>query len=123
MHPSCTPFHRQRVRPATDIVERPEGILVLVNLPGVAPENLSVTVDHHCLCVRSARPGSGDGTNGQSVLALEFVDREYEIKITLPPAQDLENIEARLKDGVLSLLLPRRRSRGPRVIPVAVDDD
>lgn len=122
------PVHGRRIRPATDIVERPDGIVALVNLPGVAPGDVAVEADHRYLYVRSAcRRGDpwdgGPGPGGASVLALEFVHREHEIKIALSPAQDVGNIEARLKDGVLSVLLPRRRAPETRVIPVAVDED
>ena len=126
---SCGPLHRRRIRPATDIVERPDGILLLINLPGVNPENLSVEADHRYLCVRSlpsrGGPDGGSGLSpaGGSVLALEFVNREYEIRVALSSAQDIEHIAARLKDGVLSVLLPRRRVAGPRMIPVITDED
>ncbi|MCH5276461.1 MAG: Hsp20/alpha crystallin family protein [Desulfovibrionaceae bacterium] len=117
------PVQRCRIRPAADIVERPDGILALVNLPGVAPEDLLVETDHRHLCIWGARRGSGCDPRGASVLALEFVNREYEIKIALSPAQDIENIAARLRNGVLSVLLPRRRAPVPRAIPVSADED
>lgn len=117
--------HRPRVRPATDIVERPDGILILVNLPGVAREDLLVEADRKHLSIRSqSRCGyAGSVPAGESILALEFVDVEYEMRIALGESQDSEHIRASLKNGVLSLMLPRSRARGPRAVPVEVEED
>lgn len=117
--------HRPRVRPATDIVERPEGILVLVNLPGVSREDLSVEADRRQLTIRAlSRCGcDGHGRENETILALEFVDVEYEMRIALTEAQDSENIRASLKNGVLSIMLPRSRVSGPRAVPVDMEED
>lgn len=117
--------HRPCVRPATDIVERPDGIFVLVNLPGVAREDLTVEADHRHLSIRAiSRCGrSGLAPDGETILALEFVDVEYEMRIALSSAQDSEAIQAHLKNGVLSVLLPRRRAHGPHTVPVSVEED
>ena len=116
--------HRPRVRPATDIVERPDGIFVLVNLPGVAREDLTVEADHRQLSIRgiSRYDRSDRAPGGEAVLALEFVEVEYEMRIALSSAQDSETIRAHLKNGVLSVLLPRRRAHGPHTVPINVEE-
>lgn len=60
---------------------------------------------------------------GEAVLALEFVEVEYEMRIALSSAQDSETIRAHLKNGVLSVLLPRRRAHGPHTVPINVEED
>lgn len=62
--------HRPRVRPTMDILDRPDGVLVLVNLPGVAREDLIVEADRKKLSIQGL---SRCGRDGQTVLALEFV--------------------------------------------------
>ena len=95
--------HRPRVRPATDIVERPDGIFVLVNLPGVAREDLTVEADHRQLSIRgiSRYDRSDRAPGGEAVLALEFVEVEYEMRIALSSAQDSETIRAHLKNAAM----------------------
>lgn len=115
--------HRPRVRPATDIVERPDGIFVQVSLPGVAREDLSVEADHRQLSIRGISRCGGCDRAGETVLALEFVDVEYQMRIALSPVQDCEAIRAHLKNGVLSVLLPRRRLSGLHTVPVSVEED
>lgn len=116
--------HRPRVRPATDILEQPDGILVRVNIPGVPPEDLTVEADHNELSIRGVSSCGGDGRRhphgeeGKNILALEFVDVEYGVRIALSEILESEAIRATLHNGVLSVFLPRRQRRGPRSIPV-----
>lgn len=115
---------RPRVRPATDILEQKDGILVRVNIPGVPPEALTVEADCNELAIRGVsrcgcdgRNGSSD-TKGENILALEFVDVEYGVRIALSEILQSEAIRATLHNGVLSVFLPRRQPCGPRTIPV-----
>lgn len=130
MHlPAYDRTHLPRVRPTTDILERPDGVLVLVNMPGVSRDALTVMAHRRELFIRGLsgcgctgrRPDAEHG--GETILALEFVDVEYELRIALSDAQDSENVRATLKNGVLSVFLPRGRTSGPRSIPIEIEAD
>ena len=53
-----TRHHERYVAPPVDIYETREGLVVLADVPGVAPEALDVRVDHNVLTIRGM-PATG----------------------------------------------------------------
>lgn len=89
--------------PAVDIYRSEAGWLVRADLPGVAPDALTVDVDRGRLTIEAHR--SDDSPIGG-----------YRRTLQLPDVVDTEGIEAKLADGVLELTIPRdARTRTRRV--------
>lgn len=100
--------------PLMDMVELPEGVCVYCNLPGVAPGDISLTVDGKFLHIRAeSRLPSIRG----KIHALEFNDVAYEGKLVLP-AVDTERIEASCSNGLLRVMMPFPAETQPTRIPV-----
>ena len=93
----------QVVAPPVDVHEGEEGFLVAVDLPGVAPEDLSIHLEKGELVVRGKRSDVG---------------LEYRRVLTLPPDVDGDAVKATFGRGVLDLKLPRKPSARPRQIPI-----
>lgn len=114
------------VRPALDILEKPEGVQVFINLPGVTRENLSVEATQIELVIKGMCHCGGDSPDtpmhhtGETMVALEFSDMEFGVCLALHPSLDPDTIKASLKNGVLSLFLPNRAQSKPRQIKVDV---
>lgn len=89
--------------PPVDVLERARDLRLLVDLPGVRQEDLSITVEE-----------------GRLHLSARRADRGYRRAFDLPEHVDTEAIEARLSHGVLTLDLPAAARVRPRTIPVAV---
>src|SRR4029450_14051282 len=109
-----TPHHERYVAPPVDIYETREGLVVLADVPGVAPEALDVRVDHNVLTIRGhARHGvPGEVTYREYDLVNFF--RQFELNDTV----DQSHITAELKSGVLTVHVPKAQEAKPRQIEV-----
>jgi HSP20 family molecular chaperone IbpA len=108
---------RPVVRPAVDVFESEEEILLIADLPGVSSERLTIHVEKDDVTVEatSALSGLGDDT---TPLLREFGVVEYRRSFVLPRGIDRERISADLDAGVLRLHLPKAENVKPRRIPV-----
>lgn len=102
------------VRPPVDIYEDQEGLVVIADIPGVDPNALNVQVDRGILTIQ------GQATH---LATAPPVEREYVLtgffrQFQLPEEIDSANITADLKNGVLTLRLPRLNRGKPLRITV-----
>jgi HSP20 family molecular chaperone IbpA len=107
------------VAPAVDIYEGSEGLTVVADLPGVAAEDLSVRVDNGILTIQ------GKGSTAMNGTDAAYLWREYRLKsfwrqFQISDEVDQTKIKADLKNGVLSLFLPKAEAAKPRRIEVKV---
>src|SRR5919199_1335264 len=89
----------------TDIYETKDSLVVLAEMPGVAPDAVDITLERRVLTIRG-RTSNQDHPGYQQVYT-EYADGDYERVFTLSEDIDRERIEATLKDGVLHLILPK----------------
>jgi HSP20 family protein len=102
--------------PTTDIYEAPESLTVLVEMPGVEKKNVEISVEDGVLNVR----GRLDLTKYQGLTPLytEYNVGHYSRSFRLSSKIDQNKIDAEMKDGVLSLTLPKIEEAKPRTIRV-----
>ena len=106
-------------RPAADFYETAQGLILRLELAGVAPADVSLTLTGHELVVRGRRrPPAPEGI--RRFIHLEIAFGMFERSFTLPLAVDPQGVEARYVDGVLEVHLPRKGSQ-TRTIPVKVE--
>ena len=104
--------------PATDVYETADGLTLVAEMPGIRPDGLAVTVEENILVIRGAPgPEVSDG----EVLLKEFTAGEFYRAFQLPADYDTERIEAGLRQGVLTLTLPKSERLKPRRIEVKVE--
>jgi HSP20 family protein len=103
--------------PPVDVYEFREAVLIYVELPGLKPEDIRIGLDGSRLTISGVRrlePNAGQ-------LGFHSIERRYGAfsrVFVLPNAFETEHIEADLRDGVLTVRLPRMpRSRAR---PIAV---
>ena len=107
-------------RPAVDIVEDVEKIVLSVDLPGVTQEQVELNVDKDLLTLKGARKLERPaGENGnEHYRRFERAAGAFERSFRLPPTVNVEKIEASMKDGVLKLTLPKKPEAQPRQIKI-----
>ena len=102
--------------PAVDIFEDAAGITLLADMPGVAREHLDVRLDGDSLAIEGevsiAMP------EGMRALWAEVDIPRFRRTFTLSRELDASRIEANLKDGVLSLRIPKLAHAQPQRIAV-----
>jgi HSP20 family protein len=103
--------------PALDISERKDAYLVTVELPGVEPDDLQITLEDGLLTIQGERHFAHDSSEQQ----FHRVERRYGAfrrSITLPAQVQAEQIEASFDNGVLQILVPKLEEAKPKRIQV-----
>jgi HSP20 family molecular chaperone IbpA len=97
-----------------DIYEDADTLVVLADLPGVAPEALDLRVEQRLLTITAHVQPAPSGTPLHCEYELSGFFRQFQ----LPEEVDTARIETVLKQGVLTLKLPRSADQQPRRIEV-----
>jgi HSP20 family molecular chaperone IbpA len=109
---------RVTLTPAVDIFEDAHGITLLADLPGVPKEKLDIQVHDGNLTIEaeSVVPMPSKLVLSHAEMRAPYFSRRFTV------SEDFETskIEASLKDGVLTLTIPRRDEAKPRRIEVNV---
>jgi HSP20 family molecular chaperone IbpA len=115
-HQSPAREHECALVPAVDIFEDADGISVVLDMPGVSKERLHVKADGNGLVVE------GDAeipmAEGMEAVYADVRATHYRRSFGLTGELDAERIEAGLKDGVLTLRIPKRSELKPRRIEI-----
>jgi len=108
-----------RFTPDVDLIDRKGAFELRADMPGVGNEDLDLNVEDYVLRI-SGIARSEAPEEYQSALR-EFQDREYHIAYRLSSEIDLEEIKAKMENGVLVVHLPKRKEHQPRKIKVDVE--
>ena len=104
-----------------DAYRKDDMFLVQLDVPGIAPDSVELTVDNHVLTVRATRHAPTMHEGVQPVIA-ERPWGEFTRQILLGDNLDTNNIRAEYDAGVLTVSLPIAEHAKPRKIDVAVKD-
>ena len=102
--------------PAVDIHEDDDALVLLVDLPGMKPSEIDVTVDHGSLTLEGERVQSASGSGLRLERPMGRFRRSFRIGVPLDPS----GVEAAYRDGVLHVRIPRAAPRGPARVRVDV---
>jgi len=112
--PAATRDRERYLVPPVDIYETDKGLTVVADLPGVGKDGLELCVKKGMLTIQGtpAHLLTKDPAHAEFRLMKFF--REFELGDTI----DVDHITADLKQGVLTILLPKLEEAKPRTIPV-----
>ena len=104
--------------PDVDITEDAEALHLWADMPGVAPDRVTVHLADDTLHLEGRV--SSDEYVGMTPVYTEYNVGDYVRRFTLPDANryDRDAITARLVNGVLTVRLPKAEKAKPRKIPV-----
>jgi|SRR6185295_1481893 len=105
--------------PAVDVLENENGITVRADLPGVSRESLHIRVDGETLTVEG-QVNLGEVKDLEPVYA-EIRTAQYKRSFVLSRDLDTSKIDAKMKNGVLTLTVPKLEQARPRRIPVRAE--
>jgi HSP20 family protein len=106
----------QFVIPAASVLEDGDGYLLQVEMPGVNKEGLEISTEGSELTIFGRRSlPKIDGTLIHHESRPEDFRRTFEID----PSIDLNKVNARIEQGLLTVTLPRAEHVKPRRIPVS----
>ena len=102
--------------PTTDIFETEQALTVMMEMPGVDKQNVEVTVENDVLSVGGRIDFSK--YEGLQPVYTEYNVGHYARSFQLSSKIDQGKITADLKDGVITLVLPKAEEVKPRKIKV-----
>lgn len=105
------------VYPPINIFRKQDATLLRAELPGVRPEDLSITVEGRQLMLSGARRLPEAGPN-MACYRRERPWGRFSRSVRLPDDVDLERVEAQFRNGVLTLTVPVAAAAKPRQIAV-----
>jgi HSP20 family protein len=106
------------LRPPVNVFEDADGITLEADMPGVSKDRLQLKVDRDSLLIEGDI--HFDMPEGMEALHADVRATRYSRSFALSRELDAEGIDASLKDGVLTLRVPKRAEVRPRKINVRV---
>ncbi len=103
--------------PKLDLIETADDIRVVMDLPGVDPNLIQVTIIGNMLTIKGHKPPTPTHAD-QTVHLNERSQGDFERSIPMPTPVNSENISAESKNGVLTVLLMKSETAKSRQIPV-----
>ncbi|MBN1336186.1 MAG: Hsp20/alpha crystallin family protein [Deltaproteobacteria bacterium] len=102
--------------PPVDIYENDEEYVLEADVPGVAQDRVTLRLENGELSLEAQ--WSVPEIEGATVLAREFRPVDFRRSFVLPDTVDAEKVSASLKDGVLTVRIPKGEAVRPRSIQI-----
>lgn len=102
----------------TEVREDNDGLHIEMEIPGVRPDDIELTVENSVLTVSGEKKFErSEGSEGDYRLFERRYGR-FSRSFTLPPTVDSNRVEAGYENGVLSIWLPKSEESKPRRIEI-----
>jgi len=102
--------------PSADIREAEAGYEIELDVPGLGEKDIEIVLENRHLTLRGERkPTEGNYTRRERSFG------RFERVFHLPEDADLQRIEAKARNGVLTVKVPRLESAKPRSIEVKTE--
>jgi HSP20 family protein len=105
--------------PAMDVVENEDGFLVSVDLPGVDRKDLEISVADNVLTIKGEKKDHRENKESK-LYRKETWEGSFQRTLSLPHGVDANKIDAKMRDGVLAISLPKKEEAKPKQIAVNV---
>ncbi|SBR51570.1 MULTISPECIES: Hsp20/alpha crystallin family protein [unclassified Halomonas] len=92
--------------PKVDIIDREKEIIVRAEMPGVDRKDLVIEVTEHSLMLKCERSGKADEKKDEYYHS-EIWQGSFSRTIGLPVEVDTQHADAKFKDGILTITLPK----------------
>jgi len=105
--------------PAVDMFDKEDKLVVRAELPGVKKEDIDVSIVGDTLTIRGERKVEEE-VKDEDYYCCERAYGSFYRAISLPTDVETSKVEARYKDGVLEVTLPKAKEAKPEKIEVKV---
>jgi HSP20 family protein len=104
--------------PKVDIFSKDDGIAIIADMPGVAENDMEITLEKDILTINGYVSNSLLAPEGYELVHGEYGVGDFQRSFTIPDEIDRDNIEAGLKNGVLKIYLPKAPEAKARKITI-----
>lgn len=106
--------------PSIDVKENTESYLIRAELPGVAREDVNVTLENGLLTIRGEKKIEKSIAENK-IHRTECVYGCFVRSFRLPQHVEEDNVSAKYKDGILNLVIPKAAKARPKEIIINVE--
>lgn len=103
--------------PRVDIKEEDQRFVIFVDVPGVDPASIEVSMEKGTLSVKGERSVEKSEQSGRFT-RVERAHGNFHRRFSLPDSADADNISATGKHGVLEIVIPKKAVTAPRRITI-----
>lgn len=111
------PAASTRWAPRVDIKEEEQRFLIFVDVPGVDPASIEISMEKGTLSIKGERSVEKSEQNSRFT-RVERAHGSFDRRFALPDSADAENISASGKHGVLEIVIPKKAQTAPRRITI-----
>ena len=104
--------------PPCDVVEDGDGVRIMMELPGVEPDDVRLSLENNILTIRGEKRQQQESTEGGRVHRYERSYGTFERSFSLPNTVDADKVTADYDNGVLTVRLQKAERMRPREIRV-----
>lgn len=103
--------------PAVDIKEDKKQFVIFADLPGVDKNNINISMENNILTLKGSRT-EATKEEQNNYCRTERVHGNFHRQFTLPDTADESKIEAKVQNGVLEIIIPKKEAAQPRLIKI-----
>jgi HSP20 family protein len=104
--------------PKVDVKETEDAFLLYMDVPGLEAKDIDINMEDHVLSIKGERQLYQEDKT-ESHMRRERLSGKFHRQFSLPESIDPSQISAKVKQGVLTLLLPKiKENKLQRTIPV-----
>ena len=106
-----------------DIVQEEDKYVLRASLPGIAPENIEVSIDHGVLTIKGRTEAEAeDQQEDGSYMVRERRSGSFSRSLRLPESVDADQAKPNFDNGVLTITLPKVESKKAKHLTVTVGE-
>jgi len=106
--------------PLVDIYETDEDLVIKAELPGLSTADVNVRVDDNVLSLKGERKRDA-GINSGDYHLIERSYGHFRRSFVLPDNVDRDKVEAKFKNGVLFISIPKFKRKEPKKIAIEIE--
>lgn len=106
--------------PKVDVKEEKDKYLAFVDLPGVDPKDIEIEMDGHTLTIKGERQSASESKD-ENFFRVERAYGKFCRQFSLPDTIDSSAIQAKTKQGVLTIVLPKVVEQKAKKIQIQED--
>jgi HSP20 family protein len=103
--------------PAVDVKETPEAVVVKAEVPGMDAKEINISVTGEVLTIKGEKKSEREEQE-ENYHLVERSFGSFSRSLTLPAAVDLDKIEAKYDNGVLTITCPKKEAVKPKAIEI-----
>jgi HSP20 family protein len=120
-YPESTGLFDRRVSPTIDVIDTGEEVKVYCDIPGVSKDDIDLSIASNVLTIKGEKKEQSEKKKSEKQnYRDETWSGRFQRTISLPETVDPQNVEATMKNGVLTVTLSKKEEVKPRQIQVNV---